>query len=140
LTAADLAFLTDIDHHHHEALAAIDQRDGSIAGVSRYVRHPDRPDAAELAAEVADELQGMGVGTWLAMRTAQRARENGYTFLTATTLWENLAARAILRHLGFRNQARGGAALEYQLRMAPPIHQSTRRYANGRPDHRPVCA
>ena len=32
LTPRELAFLTDIDHIHHEAIAAVDQRDGSIVG------------------------------------------------------------------------------------------------------------
>ena len=33
LTPRELAFFTDIDHIHHEAIAAVDQRDGSIVGI-----------------------------------------------------------------------------------------------------------
>ena len=54
LTPRELAYLTDIDHLHHEALAAVDQRDDSIVGVGRYVHIADRPGVADLAVEVTD--------------------------------------------------------------------------------------
>jgi GNAT superfamily N-acetyltransferase len=86
LTTREVAFLTDIDHVPHEAIAAVDQRDGSIVGVARYVRVADRPGVADMAVEVVDEIQNMGVGTALAARVLDRARANGFTLLTATTL------------------------------------------------------
>ena len=49
LTPRELAFLTDIDHVTHEAIAAVDQRDGSIVGVARYVGVTDRTGVADLA-------------------------------------------------------------------------------------------
>jgi len=94
LTARELAYLTDIDHVRHEAIAAVDQRDCSIVGVARYVHVADRRGVADVAVEVADEMQSMGVGTELAARLVERARANGFTLLTATTLWENRRARA----------------------------------------------
>jgi RimJ/RimL family protein N-acetyltransferase len=115
LTRRELAYLTDIDHVHHEAIAAVDQRDGSIVGVGRYVHHGDRARVAEVAVEVVDELQRMGIGTVLARRTVQRARENGFTLLTAATLWENRPARALLRQLGFRARASHGTEIEHEL-------------------------
>ena len=57
-------------------------------GVARYVRDSYRADVAEVAIEVADAFQGMGVGTALAGLTIQHAHANGFTSLTATTLWE----------------------------------------------------
>ena len=33
-----LAYLTNVDHHDHEALVAIDASSGSCAGVARFVR------------------------------------------------------------------------------------------------------
>ena len=95
LTTRELAFLTDIDHVAHEAIAAVDQRDDSIVGVARYVRVADRLGVADVAVEVADEIQNMGVGTELVARLLDRARANGITLLTATTLWENRPARAL---------------------------------------------
>ena len=37
LTERELAYLVDIDHVHHEALAAVDETDGSFVAVARYV-------------------------------------------------------------------------------------------------------
>lgn len=119
LTGRDLAYLTDIDHVGHEAIAAIDQRDGSIVGVARYVRAADRSGVADLAVAVADELQSLGVGTELAKRVVRRARVNGFTFLTATTLWENRPARALLRRLEFRALASRGSEIELALELKP---------------------
>jgi RimJ/RimL family protein N-acetyltransferase len=119
LTARELAYLTDVDRFHHEAIAAVDQRDGSIVGVGRYARVADRAGVADLAIEVADELHRMGIGTELARRTMQRARGNGFTLLTATTLRENRPARALLRRLGFRACASNGSEIEYELELDP---------------------
>jgi hypothetical protein len=45
------------------------------------------------------------------------ARANGLTFLTATTLWENRAARGLLRQHGFRAQQSRGGEIEYELKL-----------------------
>jgi len=119
LTSQELAFLADIDHVSHEAIAAIDEHDGSIVGVARYVRVPDRPGVADVAVEVADEIQSMGVGTKLATHLVNRARANGFTLLTATTLWENRPARALLRRLGFRARASHAVEIELELELNP---------------------
>jgi RimJ/RimL family protein N-acetyltransferase len=119
LTARELAFLTDVDHVGHEAIAAIDQRDGSIVGVARHVHVANRPGVADVAIEVIDELQSMGVGTELAARLVERARGQGLTLLTATTLWDNRPARALLRRLGFRARASHGAEIELELELEP---------------------
>jgi RimJ/RimL family protein N-acetyltransferase len=119
LTPRELARLTDIDHIHHDAFAAVDQRDDSIVGVCRYVLVADRPGVAELAVEVTDELQNMGIGTALARHTVQRARDNGFALLTATTLSENRPARALLRRLKFRTHARHGSEIELELKLGP---------------------
>ncbi len=115
LTARELTALTNIDHVSHEAIAAFDPRDGSIAGVARYAADDERPQVAEVAAAVADRWQGMGIGTALARRTAQRARANGFTLLTASTLRENRPALALLRRFGARPGAQHGSVIEYEL-------------------------
>jgi GNAT superfamily N-acetyltransferase len=79
LTPRELSYFTDIDHVHHVAIAAIDDRGGSMMGVARYVRGTGRAGHTEMAFVVADELQGMGIGTTLATRTVERARANGVT-------------------------------------------------------------
>src|SRR5438270_13721552 len=74
LTRRELDYLTDIDHLRHEAIAAIDCGNQSIIGVARYVAQRDDAGTAELAAEVADEFQGFGIGTALARHIIKRAR------------------------------------------------------------------
>jgi RimJ/RimL family protein N-acetyltransferase len=120
LTPRELSDFTDIDHIRHAAFAAIDQRDGSIVGVGRYVHVADRPKVADLAVEITDELQSMGIGTALAKHTVQRARDNGFALLTATTLWENRPARALLRRFDFHAYASDGSEIELELKLDAP--------------------
>ena len=117
LTPRELTYFTDIDHLHHEAFAAVDRRDGSIVGVGRYVHDADRAGVATVAVEVADELQGMGIGTALARRVVRRARANGFALLTATTLWENRPARALLRRLEFHARGSDGGVIDLALEL-----------------------
>jgi protein lysine acetyltransferase len=115
LAPRELEYMTDIDHVAHEAFAAVDERDGSLAGVARYVRHTGTETAAELAVEVADELQRRGIGTALCRRVIERAQDNGYTVLTATALWSNQPARRLLRRLGFHARRSQGREIELAL-------------------------
>jgi RimJ/RimL family protein N-acetyltransferase len=89
LSEAELRYLTEVDHHDHEALVAIDPRTGQGIAVARYVRSRQNPRAAELAVAVADDWQYHGVGTSLASALAKRAREEGITAFTAMVLAEN---------------------------------------------------
>jgi len=119
LTPRELAYLTDVDHVTHEATAAVDECDGSIVAVARYVQFANRLGVADVAVTVADDLQGMGIGTVLARCVVDRARANGFTRLTATTLWENGPARALLRRLRFRARASHGSEIELDLELEP---------------------
>ena len=74
LSVAELRYLTDVDHHDHEALGALDQADGRGVGVARYVRDSDDPHAAEIAVTIVDDWQGRGLGTELLTRLSARAR------------------------------------------------------------------
>src|SRR4051794_14998369 len=85
LTPRELAYYTDIDHLCHDAVAAIDRRDGTIVGVGRYASADGRPGAAHVAVAVVDSHQGVGIGTVLVQSTVQRARTNGFRALIATT-------------------------------------------------------
>jgi RimJ/RimL family protein N-acetyltransferase len=117
LSQRELKFLTDVDHVSREALAAIDPLDGSVVGVARYVTDVRRAGVADVAFEVADELQRRGIGTELARRLVQLARLNGFSVLTATTLWENRSARSLLRGLGFRAVASHGTEIDLELSL-----------------------
>src|SRR5690349_3288667 len=68
LSGAELTYLTDIDHRTHAAFAAVDERDGSFLGISRYAVAPGEPEptTADISVVVLDEWQGRGIGTLLA--------------------------------------------------------------------------
>lgn len=117
LSERELTYLTTVDHRWHEALAAVDARDGSIVGVARYVRVPGRPTAADGAIAVADEHHGRGIGTALVRCLIARARINGFSVLTADTLWDNRRARALLREAGFHARRSQGAVIELELEL-----------------------
>lgn len=127
LSDRELTYFTDIDHLRHEALTAIDPGDGSIVGVARYVTWPERADAADVAIEVADDMQRNGIGLTLAEALTRRARENGIKVLTATTLWENHAARALARRMGFRARSSAGTEIELELQLPDPSEHNTAR-------------
>src|SRR3954453_21947855 len=65
LSPRELTYLTDVDDVRHVALAAVDASDLSIVGVARYVTYAQAPANAEVAVEVADDLQRSGIGTHL---------------------------------------------------------------------------
>ncbi|MGA8717135.1 MAG: GNAT family N-acetyltransferase, partial [Solirubrobacteraceae bacterium] len=81
-----LAYLTDVDHHDHEALLALADEDDAV-GVARFVRVSD--GVAECAIVVADDWQNRGLGGQLLERLVERAREEGVDRFTALVLAEN---------------------------------------------------
>jgi GNAT superfamily N-acetyltransferase len=122
LSERDLGFLSDVGRVGHEAVAAVDPRDGAVAGIARYVQHQGRPEAADVAVAVADDLHRRGVGSVLMDRLITCAHASGYHLLTATTLWENRPARALLKSAGFHATSSSGAEIELELELvaAPP--------------------
>jgi GNAT superfamily N-acetyltransferase len=114
LTARELTYLTNVDHVTHEALVAVDD-EGEIVAVARYAAGPRGGPTADMAVTVADDRQGSGIGSRLAARIVHAARRNGITSLTATTMWENRPALALLRRLGFRAVGSSGGLLDVAL-------------------------
>ena len=100
LSEEAMRHLTEIDHHDHEAIIALDEETGEGIGVARYVRDPERTDAAELAVTVIDDWQARGVGTLLVEVLSARAREEGITTFTALMLAANRHMMEMLSHLG----------------------------------------
>lgn len=100
LSQAELSYLTDVDHHDHEALVAVDPETDEGVGVARFIRSTEDPAVAELAVAVADDWQGKGVGSLLAAELAKRAREEGVMCFTALALAENDAILGLLQDLG----------------------------------------
>jgi GNAT superfamily N-acetyltransferase len=100
LSSAQLRYLTEIDHHAHEALLAIDPQTRDGIGVARFVRSESEPAVAEVAVAVTDEWQHRGVGTLLLDELTARAREEGIQRFTALVLAENRAMLEMLRKRG----------------------------------------
>jgi RimJ/RimL family protein N-acetyltransferase len=100
LSAAELRYLTEVDHHDHEALVAVDPESGRGVGVARYVRDPKRRGSAEIAFAVLESWQGRGVGKALMRRLADRAREEGISRFTALMLAHNSPMQHLLAELG----------------------------------------
>lgn len=94
---SDLRYLTEVDHHDHEAVIAFNEA-GETVGVARYVRGTDG-DSAEVAVVVADEWQGKGAGTALLERLTKRASENGVERFVALVLQENDDAVELFRSI-----------------------------------------
>jgi GNAT superfamily N-acetyltransferase len=119
LSERDLEYLTEIDHHDHEALAAIEPTVG-IVGVARFVHTKD--SLAEASIAVADEWQHRGVGTGLLERLAARAREEGISHFVALVLAENRDALELFDQLavgGSRERTRDGN-LELMIELPEP--------------------
>ncbi|HUJ26101.1 MAG TPA: GNAT family N-acetyltransferase [Myxococcales bacterium] len=97
LTADDLRLLLAIDGERHLALGAFSQ--GQLWGVGRFVRHGQEA-AAEVALEVGDRLQRIGIGTLLLRRLEDLARERGVARFTGQVLCDNHGMIALLRNAG----------------------------------------
>lgn len=97
LSAADLRYLTEVDHVDHEAVIGIAPEGGPV-GVARYVRGDVREEA-EVAVAVADAWQGKGAATALLERLVERARENGIERFVASVLQENAEALELFRSI-----------------------------------------
>jgi RimJ/RimL family protein N-acetyltransferase len=102
LSDEQLDYLTDVDHHDHEAIVALDRRhpDRPGVGVARYVREPFEPTVGEAAITVADEYHGQGAGTLLLGALAARARAAGIEVFRSYVLDGNAAMLEVFDHLG----------------------------------------
>lgn len=108
LRPTELRYLTEVDHHDHEAMVAIDQATDRLIGVMRYIRTPSRPDEAELAALVVDDWQHHGVATALLAELSDHARDDGIKRFHAIVSPENTPALAALRRLSARPMSHDG--------------------------------
>lgn len=121
LTEAELRYFTQIDHHDHEALGAVDETDGRALGIARYIRDTEDPEVAEIAVAVVDDWQRRGLGTELVTRLIARAREEGIRRFIALVATDNELMVSLLHDLGgeLRATPNGAGAVEYELAPAP---------------------
>ncbi len=128
LSDKQLDYLTEVDHHDHEALVALESSPESapgetgIVGVARFVRVNDH--VAECAIAVADDWQGRGLGTELLDRLVERAREEHVDRFTALVLTGNAEALRMLERLGDTVQRRVGSQVELEIELPAPRQRS----------------
>ena len=118
LTESQLTYLTEVDHHDHEALVALEPGTDRGIGVARFIRSNTEPDLAEFAVAVADDWHRRGVGTALLHRLTERAREEGIRRFSASILEENRPMLALADELGdvqVRDRAAGAVEIEVEL-------------------------
>ena len=118
LSTAELRYFTDVDHHDHEALGALDPG-GRGVGIARYVRDAQDPHAAEIALTIVDDWQGRGLGTELLAQLTGRARSAGIRRFTALVATGNVATTALLDNVGGTLVGRGPGTVEYEITLAP---------------------
>lgn len=115
LSMAELRYFTEIDHHDHEALGAVDRADGRGVGIARYVRSAVDSRAAEIAVTVVDEWQDRGLGTELVAQLSERARDEGIRRFTALVAADNVAVAGLLRRIGADLVRRESGAMRYEI-------------------------
>lgn len=95
LSQVELAHLARVDETRHVLVGYL-HRDARPVGIARLVRDGS---SAEVAFEVADEHQRLGIGTVLTEELFSDARAAGITHVTALVSSENRAAMSLLRRL-----------------------------------------
>jgi GNAT superfamily N-acetyltransferase len=144
LSKAELKYLTEVDHHDHEAILA-QSLDGAPLGVARYVRTNPASASAEAAVAVVDDWQGRGLGTALLQRLADRASEEGIDHFTAIMLASNREMLALCKELGPTDVSdAGNGVLEAEIELpaaaedpSAPLRNALRNAAAGRLHTRP---
>ncbi len=132
-----LRYLTEVDHHDHEALIAV-VADGTVVGVARSVRSRSDPQVAEVAVTVADDWQGRGLGTALLGLLADRARGEGIRCFSALMLDTNRDMLDLFEDLGpIRIIERGSGTTELEITLprsgaGPHLDELLRGSASGR--------
>jgi GNAT superfamily N-acetyltransferase len=119
LSDAQLEYLTEVDHHDHEAIVALDLADLQVPGigVARYIREPFEATVAEAAITVADEYHGQGAGTILLGALAARARQAGIEVFRNYVLDGNHAMLEVFDHLGAQRQLEADGLWRIDLRV-----------------------
>lgn len=96
LSRSQLAYLTEIDGHSHQAWGALIADEP--VGIGRFVRGPDND--AEVALTVVDEWQRRGIGLLLLTVLADEAHKVGVKRFTFVALPENTGISRLLARFG----------------------------------------
>jgi RimJ/RimL family protein N-acetyltransferase len=98
LPATFVERLTAVDGRRHVSWIA--SREGQPVGIARYVM--DDQDVAEVAVEVADDHQGLGIGTALMDAVTTVASARGVRRVRASLTPGNEASRRLVTRIGVR--------------------------------------
>ncbi|MBO0815701.1 MAG: GNAT family N-acetyltransferase [Actinobacteria bacterium] len=120
LSAAELRYLTNVDHYDHEALSALSAADRRGVGIARYVRDTNDPRSAEIAVIIVDDWQGRGLGTELLARLSDRARQAGIDRFTALVSTQNAVMAGLRGKLGGCLVGRGPGTVDYEVALVIP--------------------
>lgn len=114
-SAAQLRYLTEIDYEDHFAWVAVlpDEVASPGVGVARWIRLKDRPEIAEGAVVVVDEMQNNGIGKTLLWLAARSAIERGIKAFQVWTLGDNRPIQHLLQGLGAESVGSSGGTQEF---------------------------
>ena len=93
-----------------------------MVGHAGFERQPDHPDRAEVAMEIADAMQGKGLGTILLGQLAEAANHLGVQVLDAEVLPENHQMIKVFRDSGFpvtTHTVPGAILIEFPTSLSP---------------------
>jgi acetyltransferase len=116
-------YLTELDQINHFAWGVgIRAEDGSIhgIGVARYVRDSEHPATAEIAVAIADEYQGMGIGSLLVRALGVVATTHGVERIIGFMLGENRAMARIFEGIGGRLSVAGPGLVRAEAVLSLP--------------------
>jgi ribosomal protein S18 acetylase RimI-like enzyme len=126
LSEDELHYLCDVDQENHVAIGAVGEGDHGEPiglGIARFIRLTDRPDTAEAAIAVADEVQQQGLGRLLLTRLVAAATERGITRFRCEVLGSNAGMTALLGQISPERsvEVRAGVmSIEISLPSVPP--------------------
>jgi RimJ/RimL family protein N-acetyltransferase len=99
--AQAVRWATEVDNDRRYGLVATVGGHGQMVGHAGLERQSDRPERAEVALEVADAMQGRGLGTALLRQLTEAANELGIRVLDAEVLAENHKMLRVFRDCGY---------------------------------------
>ncbi len=119
LSETQLDYLSDVDHHDHEAIVCLDltDLDSPGVGVARYIREAYEPAVAEAAITVVDDYHGQGAGTLLLGALASRARAAGIEVFRNYVLDGNHAMLQVFDDLGAEREREADGLWRVDLRV-----------------------
>ncbi|HET9290619.1 MAG TPA: GNAT family N-acetyltransferase, partial [Actinomycetes bacterium] len=120
--AKAVQWATEVDYERRYGLVATSGAEARVVGHAGFERQPDHADRAEVAMEIADALQGKGLGTILLGQLAEAANQLGIQVLDAEVLAENHQMVKVFRDCGFpvkTHSLPGVLLIEFPTSLSP---------------------